>query len=71
MVMARKLEYESRLPDSECAIRVAIGSTIPLFWTFPGRHFAHCDRNRELGSVNGGMMGVTGLCVIWLKFRMM
>jgi len=31
-------------------------------WVFPGRHFAHC--------VNGSMGTVTGLCIIWLKFRM-
>jgi len=35
---------------------------------FLGRHFAHCDRHRELGFVNGSLGTVTGLCVHWLKF---
>jgi len=36
-VLTKKLEYESRLPDSESAIGFAIGSTVPPFWVFPGR----------------------------------
>jgi len=41
-----------------------------LFLVFSVRHFAHCDRNLELGLVNAALGIVIGLCVIWLKFRM-
>jgi len=56
--------------DSESAIRFSIGSTVLPFWVFLGQHFARCDRNGELGLVNGALGVVTGLCVIWLKFCM-
>jgi len=51
-MVTRKLEVESGLPDSESAIRFAIGSTVPPFWVFPGCHFAHSDRNGPVGLVN-------------------
>jgi len=44
-MVTRKLEWEAGLPNSESAIRSAIGSTVLPFWVFPGRHFVHSDRN--------------------------
>jgi len=40
------------LPDSESAIRFAIGSTVSPFWVFPGWHFTHSERNGPIGLVN-------------------
>jgi len=65
----RKREYETWLPDSAPASGFAIGS-VPPFWVLLGRHFAHCHRHGELGIVTGALGIVIGLCVIWLKFRM-
>jgi len=50
-MVTRKREWELGLPDSESAIRFAIGNTFPPSWVFPGRHFAHPDRNGPVGLV--------------------
>jgi len=47
-----KLEQETGLPDSESAVRFAIGSTVQPFWVFTGWHFVHSDRNGPVGLVN-------------------
>jgi len=62
------LGKKSRLHGEEFPIKFAIGSKVPPFWVFPDQYFASCDRHREL--VNGSLGTVTGLCVIWLKCRM-
>jgi len=33
-MITRKLEYETGLPDSKSAIRLATGSSVPPFWVF-------------------------------------
>jgi len=62
-MVTTKREYEPGLPDSESSIRFAIGSTVPPFWMFPGRHFAHSDRNglvRLVNIANGSVGTVAG-----------
>jgi len=51
-MVTRKLEWKTGLPDSESAIRFAIGSTVLAFWEFQGWHFAHPERNGPFGMVN-------------------
>jgi len=51
-MVTRKVEYETGLPDSEYAIRFAMGSMGLPFWVFPGWHLAHSDRNGPVGLVN-------------------
>jgi len=51
-MVTMKHKYEFGLPDSESAIRFAIGSTVPPLWVFPGWHLTHSDRSGSVGLVN-------------------
>jgi len=51
-MVTMKREYERGLPDSEFAIRFAIGSMVLPFWVFPGWHFTRSDRHGPVGLVD-------------------